>query len=121
MALDHPARILYDNGGNPLGVILDGSIYRLQVETKEIRSSTATVTSVAKSSVSVLILAANPNRLGATIYNDSEKSMYLKFGTGATTSSFTVRIGENAYYEIPFGYAGVLHAVGTLVDLDRLM
>jgi len=27
-----PAQVLYDEAGNPVGVILDGSIYRLQVE-----------------------------------------------------------------------------------------
>jgi len=30
MALDSPARILYDENGNPVGVIQDGSVYRLQ-------------------------------------------------------------------------------------------
>ena len=29
-----PAQILYDEGGHPVGVVLDGSIYRLQVEAK---------------------------------------------------------------------------------------
>ncbi len=31
---DSPAVILYDSSGNPVGVVLDGSIYRLQVEAK---------------------------------------------------------------------------------------
>lgn len=30
----NPSSILYDENGNPVGVILDGSIYRLQTETK---------------------------------------------------------------------------------------
>lgn len=34
MSLDTPARILYDENGNPVGVVLDGSIYRLQTEAK---------------------------------------------------------------------------------------
>lgn len=110
MAIDHPARILYDEDGNPVGVLLDGSVYRLQVESKEIRSGTATVTSVAKSTSSVLILASNTSRLGATIFNNSNRGMWLKFGTSATSSDFTVKIDGDFYYEVPFGYTGVLHA-----------
>ena len=32
-----PVSILYDESGNPVGVVLDGSIYRLQVQTKVVR------------------------------------------------------------------------------------
>ena len=31
---DSPASVLFDASGNPVGVVLDGSIYRLQVEAK---------------------------------------------------------------------------------------
>mgnify|MGYP001577370438 CR=1 FL=1 len=34
MSNESPASIIYDALGNPIGVILDGSIYRLQVEAK---------------------------------------------------------------------------------------
>jgi hypothetical protein len=32
MTIDSPASILYDNTGNPVGVVLDGATYRLRVE-----------------------------------------------------------------------------------------
>lgn len=34
MSNESPAAIIYDSLGNPVGVVLDGSIYRLQVEAK---------------------------------------------------------------------------------------
>ena len=75
------------------------------------KASTAAVTSVAKSATSVQILAANADRLGASIHNDSNRSMYLKLGTAATSTSFTVKLDRDFHYEVPFGYTGVLHAV----------
>lgn len=63
--------------------------------------STATVTSVADSASSQQLLASNPARQMATFFNDSTESLYLKFGTTATTSDFTVRIAPGGYYELP--------------------
>lgn len=34
MSNDSPARILYDEDGNPVGVLQDDAVYRLQVEAK---------------------------------------------------------------------------------------
>lgn len=69
------------------------------------RADTATVTSVSASITSVQLLGTSTTRQGATIYNDSTSIMYLKLGTTASTTSFTVKMQPEDYYEVPFGYA----------------
>jgi hypothetical protein len=69
-------------------------------------AATATLTNVGASATSVQLLAANPARKGATCYNDSAAELYLKLGTTASATSFTVRLGPFAYFEIPFGFTG---------------
>lgn len=63
--------------------------------------ATATLTNVNDTASSTTLLAANANRLTATIYNDSPSLLYVKFGTTASTTSFNVRIGAQGFYEIP--------------------
>lgn len=67
----------------------------------EIRSATATLSNVASSASSVSLLASNASRKGATIYNDSTQSLYVKFGATASATSFTVLILAAGYYELP--------------------
>ena len=56
---------------------------------------------VAASVTPVTLLAANALRKTACIYNDSNVSLFVKFGTGVTTSNFTVRLDGHDYYEFP--------------------
>lgn len=74
---------------------------------------TAAVTSVAASTSAVTVLASNTGRKGAMFFNDSSAAMYLKLGSGASTSSFTVKIAADGYYELPEGavYTGAVTAV----------
>jgi hypothetical protein len=77
----------------------------------------AAVTSVVAASADTTILAANRHRAGATVYNDSTANCYLKFGTGASSTSFTVKLMPGAYYEIPEGgYAGALNGYWDAVN-----
>ena len=48
----------------------------------------ATVGSVSSSASTVTLLDLNASRRGAAIYNDSGSVLYVKYGTGATASSF---------------------------------
>src|SRR5438093_7152437 len=50
---------------------------------------TATLTNVPASTISVTLLAANANRLGAVIVNESTNTLYVKFGATASSSSYT--------------------------------
>lgn len=75
-------------------------------------STTPTLSSVAGSASSVTILAANANRRVATVFNDSTSTLYLKYGSSASTSSFTVLLTANAYYELPQPvYTGILTGI----------
>lgn len=62
-------------------------------------SSAAMVTSVAASASSVQLLASNDARRGFAIFNDSGASCYIRFGTTASTTTFTVRLDGNAFFE----------------------
>lgn len=75
------------------------------------RATTPTQTSVAGSATSVSLLAANASRKGATVYNDSSAILYLKLGATASTTSYTLQMAANGYYEVPFGYVGAIDGI----------
>lgn len=60
-----------------------------------------TVAQVAASASNTTLKASNTNRRGLAVYNDADKALYLKLGTTASTTSFTVKIAAGGYYEIP--------------------
>lgn len=76
-------------------------------------ASSATVTQVASSASSVTLQASNASRKGLTIYNDSTQALYVKFGTTASATSFTVKIPADGYYEMPVApvYTGRVDAI----------
>lgn len=73
--------------------------------------STSSVYAVLSSITSVSIMAANSVRKGATIYNNSGTPVFVKLGTAATTSVYTVQMFSNEYYEVPFNYTGVVAGI----------
>lgn len=75
------------------------------------KSLTGTASNVASSATNVTILAANTLRLGATIWNDSTAVLYLKLGATASATSCTVKLIADAYYEVPFGYYGIIDGI----------
>lgn len=64
-------------------------------------ANTATLSNVAASATSVQLLAANASRKGAVIFNDSSAVLYVKFGTTASTTSFTYYVPASAHLELP--------------------
>jgi hypothetical protein len=64
-------------------------------------SATATLSNVATSNVNATLLASNTARKGAVIYNDSLVVMYVKFGTTASSTSFTYYLAAGATLELP--------------------
>jgi hypothetical protein len=57
----------------------------------------AEVTRVASSASAVELKAANRNRRGITIYNESTANLYIKCGQSATTSDYTVMVPPSGY------------------------
>lgn len=79
-------------------------------------SSTSARTAPAQSLTAVTILAANPLRLGATVYNapggGTNNRLRLLLGTGTVSGTvFTVRLEAEGYYEVPFGYTGIISGI----------
>jgi len=71
--------------------------------------NSAALTNVVSSTSSVTILASNGTRISAMIFNDSTAILYIKFGSTASTSSFTTKIAAGGYYEIPVGRDGKIY------------
>ncbi len=86
------------------------------VPAKELRSGTATTSNVVSIASNTTILAANASRLGATVYNDSTKVLFLKFGATASATSFTVRLSADDYYEVPYNYTGVIDGIWAMAN-----
>lgn len=64
------------------------------------------------SASSVTLLAANGSVHGRAVYNDSTAVLYLKFGSTASTTSYTVQLASGAYYEFPQPvYAGQVDGI----------
>jgi hypothetical protein len=66
----------------------------------------AQTSNVASSATVVTLAAANTARKMITIYNDSTATLYLKMGSGATSTSYTVEVEASGYYEMS-GYTGI--------------
>lgn len=74
-------------------------------------STTGTVTTVADTASNATLLSANAGRLGASITNDSSARLYIKAGTTASTTSYTVSLGQHDYWEVPAGYTGRIDGI----------
>lgn len=91
--------------GNPLRIDPTGSTTQPvsgTVTATIAAPSSSSVTSVSSSATNVTLLSSNAARLGASIYNDSNKILYVKLGTTASTSSYTLQMSPNSFYEIPY-------------------
>ena len=72
----------------------------------------ADVTSVGDEIASTTLLAANADRRGFILFNDSTAICYVKFGVTASTSSFTVRLTPYAVYTSDFPvYRGLVTGI----------
>jgi hypothetical protein len=74
------------------------------------RPPESTVSNVASAVADTELLDLNLLRSGAAIYNDSTSAVFLKLGTGASSTSYTVKMKSRDYYEVPYGYTGAVHA-----------
>lgn len=75
-----------------LNSVFDSSTSTLKTSQGTSTSSSTAVTQVASSASSVTLLAANTSRKEVVVYNDSTQVLYVKYGTTASTSSYTVQL-----------------------------
>jgi hypothetical protein len=87
---------------------VDGDDVTLQnpFPVRQAPAGTSSTTAVAASTTASTLFTANSARLAATVYNDSSADLYVKLGTGVSTSSFTLKMAPGSYYEIPGNYTG---------------
>ena len=73
--------------------------------------SSATVSSVTSvATTDTLLLAANEQRSSVLLWNNSTSTLYVKYGTGASTTSFTHIVVAASTVALPVsGYKGILH------------
>ncbi|GAC1501932.1 MAG: hypothetical protein NVS1B10_06420 [Candidatus Saccharimonadales bacterium] len=93
--------------GANLHVVVDSG----SVSTTAVTSATATLSSVAASVTSVVLLASNASRKGFSFYNDSTSVAYVAFAATATSSAFTMKLQPNSYYENFTLYTGVMSII----------
>ena len=75
------------------------------------------VTSVSASVSSVTLLASNSDRVEAIIENDSVEDLYVKFGSGATASSYTKKIEQGDAIVVD-SYTGIITGVWSAASVD---
>ena len=75
-------------------------------------SATGTQTNPSLSTVSATLLAANTNRTGASVFNNSAAIVYVRLSaTAASTTTFTIKLQPDDYYEVPSNYNGAITAI----------
>jgi hypothetical protein len=76
------------------------------------QTTTGTLTAVASNTSAFTLLAANANRRGASIVNSSNTTLRISLSaTNPTTTLYTVQLLNGAYYEVPFGYTGIIKGI----------
>lgn len=76
-------------------------------------SATGTLTSVANSLTTGVLLASNANRKGFIVYNDSLAIVFLAFAATASTTAFSSKVQPGAEYEPGVDYTGVISAISS--------
>lgn len=74
-------------------------------------SSTANPTRISISTTNATLLSANTNRIGAIIYNEGSAALFIKLGSNASTTSYTVKLASGAFYVVPDIYTGRIDGV----------
>lgn len=78
-----------------------------------VKAANSVVTRVPSSVTSVMLIAANSAREGLLFYNDSTANQWIKFGTTASATDFTVRLTPRAFYEVSPIYLGQIDVISS--------
>ncbi len=74
-------------------------------------STTGTPSTASVTNSNTTVLALNTARLGATLYNESGAIAFIKLGSTASTTSYTLQMAIGSYYEVPYAYTGVIAGI----------
>ena len=82
------------------------------VTTSESRPSTTSVTQVAASATVVTLKASNVSRNQLIIYSDSTADLYIKLGSGASLTDYSVKLMQDDCFEFNFpAYTGIVTGI----------
>lgn len=76
-------------------------------------STTGTLSSVSLTTSSQVFLAANANRKGFIIYNDSLNMVFLAFAATASTTAFSTKIQAQGAFDSDIDYTGVISGIAS--------
>ena len=80
-------------------------------------ASSAVVTSVTSSATNSTLLAANSNRKGVLLYNNSTSILYIKYGAVSSLSDHSLAIGPGGYFEFPPPiYIGIVDCIWSVAN-----
>jgi hypothetical protein len=74
-------------------------------------STAGTTTNVTASITSISLAAANANRKGLNIYNDSTSKLYIGYGATVTVATAAFVIDARQLYELPEEYTGQISGI----------
>ena len=78
----------------------------------------ATRTTVASSTSSVTLLAANIQRRQVIIFNNSTRNLFLTFGATSSATAFSIRLVTFGVFIDSEGYTGVISGIWSAVNGD---
>jgi hypothetical protein len=80
--------------------------------TRVVPLTSATPAQVASSASAVTLQASNASRRQLVVVNDSTAVLYLKYGSGALATSYTVKLAAGDYWEMPLpAYTGIVTGI----------
>lgn len=86
-------------------------------ETKEKRSRTAKLSMMSsRADIAAILLPANADRLGASIYNDSTATLYVGIGDLPSTVFHSVQLLTGDYFELPANFTGPVYGIWASVN-----
>lgn len=94
---------------------------RAPVTIQPVVSNTVNAASVAAATTSTSLLAANANRKGASITNNSTALLYVELGATASTTAYTVWLGQGDMYELPVAYTGAISGIWAAANGNALV
>lgn len=97
--IDSPISIEGTVGGTP--ITIEGVAGGTPIAIAETFPTTTDVQVIPAAIVLTVLATANPNRRGLTIYNDSNRTLYVKLGANASLISWTTKLFQDDLYELP--------------------
>lgn len=76
-------------------------------------ASNSTVSSVNSSTSAVILLNSRQRgRIGIVIHNNSTSILYIKYGSGVSSSSYTYKLAAGSHWEMPNSiFSGVITGI----------